>query len=58
MLGRHLPFNSQDENEIGLLTVKKEISFDHQVWNQTSEEAKDLMRKMLTKDLRKRIIIN
>jgi serine/threonine protein kinase len=32
LLGRHLPFDSQDDKEIGQKTILQEISFSHPVW--------------------------
>lgn len=43
MLGRHLPFDSVDEKEIGAITIKNEISFNHEIWGLVSMEAKDLI---------------
>jgi serine/threonine protein kinase len=57
MLGRHLPFDSQDDKEIGQKTIQQEISFSHVVWKNVSEEGKDLISKLLQKDPAKRIKI-
>lgn len=45
------------ENEKGIFdeVVKGEIDFESQPWPSISESAKDLVRKMLTKDPRRRI---
>ena len=58
LLGRHLPFDSVDEKEIGNLTVKNEISFNHEVWEPVSDEAKDLVQKLLDKNPKTRIKIS
>lgn len=58
LLGRHLPFDSVDEKEIGNLTVKNEISFSHEVWEPVSDEAKDLVLKLLDKNPKTRIKIS
>jgi serine/threonine protein kinase len=57
LLGRHLPFDSQDDKEIGQKTILQEISFQHPVWNGVSAEGKDLISKLLTKDPKHRIKI-
>ena len=57
MLGRHLPFDSQDDTEIGHKTIYQEISFNHPVWQGVSEDGKDLIKKLLCKDPKKRIQI-
>lgn len=49
MLGKHLPFDSQNDKEIGKKTIYQEISFQHQVWKNVSEEGKDLINKLLNK---------
>ena len=55
MLGRHLPFDSQDDKEIGRKTIYQEISFNHPVWNNVSEQGKDLISKLLIKNRKQRI---
>lgn len=57
LLGRHLPFDSQDDKEIGQKTILQEINFNHHVWTNVSAEAKDLITKLLMKDPKKRIEI-
>lgn len=57
MLGRHLPFDSQDDKEIGRKTIYKEISFNHPVWSNISAEGKDLISKLLNKNRKDRITI-
>lgn len=58
LLGRHLPFDSIDEKEIGNLTVKNEIEFFHEVWDPVSNDAKDFILKLLDKNPKTRIKIN
>jgi len=57
MLGRHLPFDSEDDKEIGHKTIYQEISFKHPVWSTVSKEGKDLIKKLLNKDRHSRITI-
>ena len=57
MLGRHLPFDSQDDKEIGRKTIYQEISFSHSVWSKVSESGKDLISKLLIKDRTQRMKI-
>lgn len=57
MLGRHLPFDSEDDKEIGHKTIYQEISFKHPVWSTVSKEGKDLIKKLLNKDRHTRMTI-
>ena len=57
MLGRHLPFDSQDDKEIGRKTIYKKISFNNSVWSSVSAEGKDLIEKLLNKNRKDRITI-
>mmetsp|Transcript_18967 Transcript_18967/g.13582 ORF Transcript_18967/g.13582 Transcript_18967/m.13582 type:complete len:130 (-) Transcript_18967:355-744(-) len=57
MLGRHLPFDSEDDKEIGHKTIYQEINFRHPVWSTVSNEGKDLISKLLNKDRHTRITI-
>lgn len=57
MLSRHLPFDSNDDKEIGRKTISQEINFNHSVWNGVSEEAKDLVFKLLKKKKEERLNI-
>ena len=43
MLSRHLPFDSNDDKEIGRKTIYQQITFTHSVWDNVSSEAKDLI---------------
>mmetsp|Transcript_10808 Transcript_10808/g.13582 ORF Transcript_10808/g.13582 Transcript_10808/m.13582 type:complete len:144 (-) Transcript_10808:315-746(-) len=58
MLGRHLPFDSQDDKEIGRKTIYQEISFSHSVWSKVSDSGKDLISKLLVKDRTQRMKID
>jgi calcium-dependent protein kinase len=55
LLGGSPPFNGNDDDEI-LRSVKRgEYSLEGKAWNYISKGAKDLLRKMLTHDHKKRI---
>jgi len=43
MLSRHLPFDSNDDKEIGRKTIYQQIQFTHPIWQDVSAEAKDLV---------------
>ena len=58
MLGRHLPFDSQDEKDIGRKTIYQEISFNHPVWQNVSPSGKDLISKLLIKERTQRMKID
>lgn len=57
MLSRHLPFDSNDDKEIGRKTIYQPTSFSHPIWETVSPEAKDLVGKLLNKDRTQRITI-
>uniref|UniRef100_A0A7S3CR78 non-specific serine/threonine protein kinase n=1 Tax=Strombidium rassoulzadegani TaxID=1082188 RepID=A0A7S3CR78_9SPIT len=57
MLSRHLPFDSNDDKEIGRKTIYQEISFNHSVWDGVSAEAKDIVSKLLIKNKDQRLNI-
>lgn len=57
MLARHLPFDSNDDKEIGRKTLYQQIEFTHPVWENVSAEAKDIVLKLLQKERSKRITI-
>ena len=57
MLGRHLPFDDRDNKEIVRKTIYQEISFNNPVWKNVSDEGKDLISKLLTKNRDQRITI-
>lgn len=43
MLSRHLPFDSTDDKEIGRKTIFNQIEYNHPIWLNVSEDAKDLI---------------
>lgn len=55
MLGHHLPFDNQDDKEIARMTINDEITFSHSVWLTVDSSAKDLISKLLVKDMTQRI---
>lgn len=57
MLGRHIPFDSDDDRKIGRMTIHTPINFDHPAWRHISNEGKDLVAKLLVKNPKKRITI-
>jgi serine/threonine protein kinase len=57
MLARHLPFDSNDDKEIGRKTIYQEITFSHSLWDGVSNTAKDLVSKLLNKSRERRITI-
>lgn len=44
------PFNGKDDDEIMRAVRKGKFDFGHQVWNNVSQQAKDFIGKLLTKD--------
>lgn len=57
MLARHLPFDSQDDKEIGRKTIYEQINFNHKVWSTVSAEGKDIISKLLVKQPKGRMTI-
>jgi serine/threonine protein kinase len=49
LLGRHLPFDSRDEKQISKKTIMQPVTFHHFVWKQVTDEAKDLILKLLVR---------
>ena len=49
------PFNGETDDEIYLEVLKGKFEFPEEDWSEVSDEAKDLIKKMLTKDVNKRI---
>jgi serine/threonine protein kinase len=47
MLRGRLPFDSDNQKEIIALTLKGDIPFNHKPWEETSDNAKDLIRGLL-----------
>jgi serine/threonine protein kinase len=57
MLSRHLPFDSNDDKEIGRKTIYQQIQFTHSIWDNVSAEAKDIIFKLLIKNKEERLTI-
>ena len=57
LLGRHLPFDSRDDQEIGRKTIYHLVNFKHQVWDKVSDQGKDLIQNLLIKDNLSRLSI-
>lgn len=55
MLSGKVPFPGRSEPEIIQNVMKAEYHFNHAAFNNVSEECKDLIRKCLVKDNKKRI---
>ena len=49
------PFNGETDDEIYLEVLKGKFEFPEEDWSEVSDEAKNLIKKMLTKDVNKRI---
>ena len=49
------PFNGETDDEIYEAVLSGKFQFPEEDWDQVSQEAKDLIKKMLTKDPKKRI---
>ena len=49
------PFNGETDDEIYEAILSGKVQFPEEDWDQVSQEAKDLIKKMLTKDPKKRI---
>lgn len=55
MLSGKVPFPGRSEPEIIQNVMKAEYHFNHAAFNNVSDECKDLIRKCLVKDFRKRL---
>ena len=56
MLSSTLPFDSDDDREIARKTIYEELAMAHPLWESSiSDEAKDLVRKLLIKNRTDRI---
>ena len=49
------PFNGETDDEIYLAVLSGKFEFPEEDWSEISDEAKSLIKKMLTKDVKKRI---
>lgn len=58
VLRGRLPFDDEDEDAIIEKAKKGYIPFEHMIWNSVSEEAKDLVRRLLKVDPLERIDID
>jgi len=58
MLARALPFHSSDRKKTFKLIKEAEPDLQSENWASISDECKDLIRKMLTKDPKERITID
>lgn len=58
LLSGMLPFDSDDNKETARQTIYDPVPFEHPVWNKVSQEAKDLILKLLEKDRFKRISLD
>ena len=45
MLGKHLPFDDNDDKEIGRKTIQQDVKFTHSVWTNVSDDGKDIIKR-------------
>ena len=57
MLSGHLPFDGDNQTNLFNNIKNVPVPFDEKLWGPISEEAKDLVNKMLIKDHKKRITL-
>ncbi len=55
ILGGYLPFDEQTQKKLFTKIVSGNFKFDPEYWDAVSEDAKDLIRKLLTVDMKKRL---
>lgn len=55
MLSNKMPFDAGKRNELFKLILTKRLRFEGFVWEKISEDCKDLIRKLLEKDPKKRL---
>ena len=55
MLCGCLPFDMDDNKEVVLWITKGELNFEEKYWNKISQQAKDLVKKLLCRDVDRRI---
>ena len=55
LLSGSLPFDHESQKETIRMTLEDKLVFDLPVWDDVSTQAKDLVKKLLTKDQRQRI---
>ena len=49
------PFSGKTDDEILKKVMENEVAFTHEEWKTVSDDAKNLIKRMLTKDIAKRI---
>ena len=57
MLSGTLPFDHKDDKEIAKKTIYDEVTFAHPSWASITDEAKDLISRLLAKDPEDRITL-
>ena len=55
LLCGYLPFYSNNDEDLKTLILQGKIEFDEKEWSKISPEAKDLIRKLLTKNEKQRL---
>ena len=55
MLSGEPPFYGENDNEIYAQILNTEVSFNQKIWEDISDEAKDLIQKLLNKNHRNRL---
>lgn len=58
MLSGSLPFDHESQKETIRMTLEEKLVFDLPCWNTISDDAKDLITKLLTKDQTQRISLD
>ena len=57
MLSGTLPFDSEDDKEIARKTIYDEVNLQHKVWTTISDEAKDIVLRLLVKNRKNRMTL-
>ena len=57
LLTGYLPFDDEEDKEIIKKTLNEDVFFDKKKWNELSTEAMNFIKKILNKDMNKRINI-
>jgi hypothetical protein len=60
LVSRYLPIDSEirDQQEIRLRTIRSPLNFTHPVWQQSSNQVKDLIWNFMQKNPRHRLTID
>jgi len=58
MLSGSLPFDHESQKETIRMTQEDQLVFDLPCWDTLSDTSKDLIKKLLQKDPKKRITLN